>query len=51
MENKEINDIRELISEYLKCKDSFVYFCQKYVSIPEKVKKMCEKCENYEHCN
>jgi len=49
MKNEEITDVRSLVDEYLKCKRSFIYFCQKYIDMNNKVEKLCSKC-NYEHC-
>lgn len=48
---KEITNIQNLVNEYLKCKNSFSYFCQNYITMTDKIEKLCKRCDNYEHCN
>lgn len=45
-----INDIKDMIDEYIKCKNSLIYWCKRYVKMKDKEEHLCKKCDVYEHC-
>ena len=45
-----IENVRDMIDEYLKCKNNVIYFCKNYVKMDDKENHLCINCEFYERC-
>lgn len=47
--DRNMNDLKDILQEYIICKNDFTYFCKNYIHMENK-EKLCHSCDNYEHC-